>query len=191
MQQREGLLSRNHSNQELRERDRMGDYVVGGGHSPSGHAGGSSGGNVEKVYQSPSWQSRFLGFKRDVPHLVGSPGNGGIVDDIVKPLVGSVTGGGGGGGGDTFHAGNGEGLGHMTGKNHKRTPPALKLALVTWLLGCSLVVIRVYSAANERVAALANLYYQAPAIVIMALWLWVRGDLGDLRGHIYIIYEQV
>ena len=79
----------------------------------------------------------------------------------------------------------------MTGKNHKRTPPALKLALVTWLLGCSLVVIRVYSAANQRVAALANLYYQAPAIVIMALWLWVRGDLGDLRGHIYIIYEQV
>ena len=84
----------------------------------------------------------------------------------------------------------------MSGKNtshHKRTSPALKLALVMWLLGCSLVVLRVYSAADERVAALANLYYQAPAIVLMALWLWVRfgGETGEKReGHfcIFLFY---
>ena len=55
----------------------------------------------------------------------------------------------------------------------KRMPPAVRLALVTWIVGCALVIARVYSQADERIAGLANLYYQAPAIVLMALWLWV------------------
>ena len=83
----------------------------------------------------------------------------------------------------------------MSGKNtshHKRTSPALKLALMMWLLGCSLVIIRVYSNADERVAALANLYYQAPAIVLMALWLWVRfrggGEWREREGRFCICF---
>ena len=74
----------------------------------------------------------------------------------------------------------------MTGKNHKRTPPALKLALVM-AVGLLTAVIRA-TPPRANACRLGNLYYQAPAIVIMALWLWVRGDLGDLRGHIYVIY---
>lgn len=199
MLQREGLLSRNLSNQELRERERerMGNVggVAGGkgGHglSPSSHNG--SGGNDNSHHQSPTWQPRFVSFKRD-GQLGVSPGGTstvvGVVSEIVKPLVSGGGGGGGvGGGGGSVgagekHAGDGDGLGHVKGKNsshHKRTPRAVKLALVAWLLGCSLVIVRVYSAADERVAALANLYYQAPAIVLMALWLWVRGNRG--RGQ--------
>lgn len=192
---RDGLLSRNHSNQELRERERMGDVGGGGGGAGGGHGGhspaGLSGLANDNNYQSPTWQPRFMGSKRD-QHGV-SPGGAstvvGVVSDIDKPLVSGGGGGWGGGGGDS-HAGDGDGLGHITGGKNSpqkkpRTPPAVKVALATWLLACSLVVLRVYSAADERVAALANLYYQAPAIVLMALWLWVGMGEGG-RGETLI-----
>jgi hypothetical protein len=58
------------------------------------------------------------------------------------------------------------------GKKQARTSAALKVLLAMWLLVCGSLVALIYPRTSERTAALANLYYQAPAIVLMALWLW-------------------
>eukprot|EP00740_Mantoniella_antarctica_P011713 CAMPEP_0181367776 /NCGR_PEP_ID=MMETSP1106-20121128/11644_1 /TAXON_ID=81844 /ORGANISM="Mantoniella antarctica, Strain SL-175" /LENGTH=410 /DNA_ID=CAMNT_0023483667 /DNA_START=867 /DNA_END=2096 /DNA_ORIENTATION=- len=159
----------------------MTDAEGGEVHAPKspGDVGASVGVHADDNL-SPFWPPRFTPSAR--PSHGGSPRGSSssrrgpsVISDMVKPLAGSV--------GSSGHSGGGDGFGHVhssggmegethTARGNKCTSPAAKVALVIWLLGCSQVVARAYSVSDERVASLAHLYYQAPAIVLMAVWLW-------------------
>ena len=91
------------------------------------------------------------------------------------------------------------------GKDHDRdfthvyrttpvTPRLYKLVVGAWIYACAVAIYTHYPDEHGRIASLAHLYYQAPFIALLAMWLWGVNlwawcVLMRLHPHPLVVFE--
>ena len=91
------------------------------------------------------------------------------------------------------------------GKDHDRdfthvyrttpvTPRLYKLVVGAWIYACAVAIYTHYPDEHGRIASLAHLYYQAPFIALLAMWLWGINlwawcVLIKLHPHPLVVFE--
>mmetsp|Transcript_2988 Transcript_2988/g.11741 ORF Transcript_2988/g.11741 Transcript_2988/m.11741 type:complete len:450 (-) Transcript_2988:162-1511(-) len=91
------------------------------------------------------------------------------------------------------------------GKDHDRdfthvyrttpvTPRPYKLVVGAWIYACAVAIYTHYPDEHGRIASLAHLYYQAPFIALLAMWLWGLNlwawcVLMRLNPHPLVVFE--